>query len=848
MGEVDFNYVFDRKDQLQEARLASVKLLSNIPIYGTLLKTYSFNTSYFGIPSTDPNVLRLRLDSISVSGNTPAAATALTLKSFSYNSANLPSRKMMEGYDFWGYFNRLPDVFPYNLRTPSPTAALACILTSVHDLSGSTYQLFYELNDYYDGSTNVQVGGLRVSKIMLTLPSNDHISTTYSYLQNGHSSGQILTTSYDVVGFTGAALNQPLITVHTFTDVPSQVYDLNGNFSGYSAVRVTNQNGGYTTYQFSNFGDPGCNDIFQFLYINQAYVPVVTSTVSKAYKRGLLLNKAIFNASGKKISEDLLPMSSYTALTTTATERAVAYKWNYYTGSVHGYTGYAQCNSFYYTNVEDLRLTKSIHRDYDQLDTSRYVETINYLTYDANKRLIKSDSTIDSKGHANVKTIYYTADASIPMLTTSEQSAVTSMYYDNVTSVPIHTIYKKNGTILQTHNAYKLVWDGGANTYNYLVNTDSYTGGTLQTQQFFTYDSTTSNLIATNMSGGKTTAYKYGYNAALPVLAATNALPSEIYYEGFEAQRVDTNYSVGHAHNGLFYYKANYTVNFIKPNTKNYVIQWWSYSLGTWTFHEQAYTGSITLTGPVDDIRIFPTDAAVVSTNYEPFIGKTFELDQTGKTITYEYDGYGRPSATRDNDGNLVQEMCYSYPGKALSCPPSTYTSRQLTKAFTRNDCSPQLGRTVLYNVPSGQYTATSQQEANQLAQDDINANGQAYANSTGDCYYEYTDTYFYNFTDYTVLLSFQIDGQSFYFFLDPNSSSSASLPIGDYSLSVSCSYDVMCEAGCGEDNSGSGSNFSISDFQISETCNSVYIDPYSELRSTTPGKSIKKRSIPEKK
>ncbi|WP_127129892.1 DUF5977 domain-containing protein [Pseudoflavitalea rhizosphaerae] len=64
------------------------------------------------------------------------------------------------------------------------------------------------------------------------------------------------------------------------------------------------------------------------------------------------------------------------------------------------------------------------------------------------------------------------------------------------------------------------------------------------------------------------------------------------------------------------------------------------------------------------------------------------------------------------------------------------FYNTERSESFTRNNCGTGTsGQAVMYTVPEKQYSsAVSQQDADQLAIDDIAANGQNYANSTGTC------------------------------------------------------------------------------------------------------------------
>lgn len=209
----------------------------------------------------------------------------------------------------------------------------------------------------------------------------------------------------------------------------------------------------------------------------------------------------------------------------------------------------------------------------------------------------------------------------------------------------------------------------------------------------------------------------------------------EFFYEGFE-ENTGGSVVTGTAHTGTKYWNANYTTSFTPPNGRSYVIQWWNLSGGTWNFNQQVYTGNVTLTGPVDDIRIFPADAQISTYTYKPLAGMSSETNTNGRTTYYEYDILNRLNIVKDNEKNVVKKLCYTYSGQTENCVVQTFYNVAKSGTFTRNNCSAgYIGSTVTYTVPAGTYTSLiSQADADAKAQADVNANGQNYANSTGTC------------------------------------------------------------------------------------------------------------------
>lgn len=136
---------------------------------------------------------------------------------------------------------------------------------------------------------------------------------------------------------------------------------------------------------------------------------------------------------------------------------------------------------------------------------------------------------------------------------------------------------------------------------------------------------------------------------------------------------------------------------------------------------------------------------AVHTYTYQPLVGITSETNSAKEITSYQYDGYERLQAIRDQDNNILKKICYNYAGTPSDCSTGLFYNPQLSKSFTSNNCSAgYVGVTRPYIVPAYKYSASSIAAATQLAQNDIDANGQNYVNANAGCqkvYYNIADT-----------------------------------------------------------------------------------------------------------
>jgi len=156
--------------------------------------------------------------------------------------------------------------------------------------------------------------------------------------------------------------------------------------------------------------------------------------------------------------------------------------------------------------------------------------------------------------------------------------------------------------------------------------------------------------------------YKWGYGQQYPIAECQNAANDEFLYLDFEGNGLlNANNSTAHSGEGGYsgtivlsnYFNASY-------NGRSYQLSYFSYDGTKWNEVTAPYTGQ-TITGQLDDVRIYPKDSQMTTYTYKPLIGMTSMTDAKGMTTYYEYDGFGRLKLEKDQYGNVTKNYSYNY-------------------------------------------------------------------------------------------------------------------------------------------------------------------------------------------
>jgi hypothetical protein len=191
-------------------------------------------------------------------------------------------------------------------------------------------------------------------------------------------------------------------------------------------------------------------------------------------------------------------------------------------------------------------------------------------------------------------------------------------------------------------------------------------------------------------------AFLYGSNG-LTIAKVDNAVNDHIAYGAFEDNNsgnwtVNTGGVQSEANKvsitGKGFYNlavAGVSKSFSGSPNKNFIVSYWSrngaqtvngsgpsltgrtvvVSGYTWVYYQHLLVnpGSISVNGSgiIDELRLYPEDARMVTYTYLPLVGMSSMCDINNRISYYEYDAFNRLLLVRDQDWNVVKTYEYNF-------------------------------------------------------------------------------------------------------------------------------------------------------------------------------------------
>ncbi|MFI5161975.1 MAG: DUF5977 domain-containing protein [Sphingobacteriales bacterium] len=402
-----------------------------------------------------------------------------------------------------------------------------------------------------------------------------------------------------------------------------------------------------------------------------------------------------------------------------------------------------------------------------------------YSTYEYNpKNQLSKVTTTKSDGRYGIQQSYYPGDY---VVSTGFLSAMQSK---NMIDYPIEVINNvtqanNSGGTLTSSAVYKQYYQhdnniiSPQNTYTFnsvapVAVIPSAPANTIDShyelRETYAYDQH-GNQVTDQKVNGPVTHYLWDYQNLYPVARIENTGLNDFAYTSFEADGTGNWTFTGPATfdptaptGQNCYNLANGSIVNNNLNTsKTYILSYWTKNaapftiagtiagypvqlrtLNGWYNFQHKITGvagvSVSGSGFIDELRLYPADADMETYTYQPLIGLSGATDTKGATTYYDYDNLQNLQDVRNLNGDITKMYQYQYAGYTSGMTP--VPNVDLHQTMAKNNCGSGMGGTpIVYDVPAGTYHSyVSQAAANDLAQSDINDNGQAYANANGGC------------------------------------------------------------------------------------------------------------------
>ncbi|MDH7447323.1 RHS repeat domain-containing protein [Aquimarina sp. 2201CG14-23] len=533
------------------------------------------------------------------------------------------------------------------------------------NLVGATVRIDYHTLNTTSFSEFLKGGGVRIKEVVFKdTPNTMEVAKRVQYDYNDIANPAISSGVADIK--TGSLKNEYEVNIvkHLFSGadngsnfIPTTVkYKVStkgttaqltkGNYIGYSTVKVSETNNGYSLYKYTTakeYPTPASVFIYPF-----APAPNLD------FKRGLLVKQEIYDNDQRKLQETENTIYNFVENTIAPSYKAVnpeTCAWMQFYGSYDGNIntipsinipscGNVPCiNSFNncgagsrYILQDNLRsgwtqLKESVTKSYfyDSAGTQSVVETKQEYDYNTiNYQPKQTTRTITEAGNTDVYVddIYY-AVGGYPTseYTVAEQAVITKMNTLNMITAPIYTKNTKNSTVLGTVQQVYKEWESNM-IAPHMVKAGKSTETVQERLAYHKYDSY-GNPLEVSQTDGSHIIYIWGYKDTYPIAKIANAS-----YTGMPADVTNLIHQIKTA-----------------SDTEN-------------TASEEAALRSQLQT--LQDHAFF-ANAQMSYYTYDPLIGVTSVTDPRGYQMSYTYDRFNRVEKVKDAQGNILSENAYHY-------------------------------------------------------------------------------------------------------------------------------------------------------------------------------------------
>ncbi len=386
-----------------------------------------------------------------------------------------------------------------------------------------------------------------------------------------------------------------------------------------------------------------------------------------------------------------------------------------------------EVNACFYPSIksEKILTDSSYNYTFDQSNPLNYVLTINRNYYDNPLHYqLTRRNTVDSKGNSLTTYLKYPQDY-LNGFPTTGNTIIDTMIEKNMVSETIEkqdsfyyagsptgyvtgaqlSLYRLLSNSTHTvvpDKIYKLDVQSPITNFQpfaFSGNLTSIEGRYRQMASFDQYDAY-NDMSQYTTTDQNPVSIIWDYTSKYPIAQIKNAVITDVAATSFEADGYGnwTPYTgtitkvtaAPFPPTGNNYYNLTTSATLSKSGLVSgnvYIISYWSangsYSItgGTgssitgktingWTYYEHKVTATSTTitisgTGAIDEVRLYPSTALMTTYTYAPLFGMATTCDPDNKVTYYYYDVFGRLKWIKDQDGNIIKTYQYHYLGKS---------------------------------------------------------------------------------------------------------------------------------------------------------------------------------------
>lgn len=481
------------------------------------------------------------------------------------------------------------------------------------NVTSRTYKKDSQGNLLYD--KNLISGGFRIKEIIQYdgLDYNNDKITTFKYYmpdEPDRSSGVLHhAPSYDfnttlvTIKYLGAGFNPPVSDGECPYITRSS-----------SSIQPTYGKDGYMGYAYISVqeGDSINNGSILYNYYTSIErpdktFPKLTQPISKDYLRGRLKKMSVLNdTSGTLLTKEYIYNNPSSSPNRSGIWGMflVEYSHNY----IQDYLDTFDYPYFDVVTSEWSYLSETIETKY--LSDGLVIDSIKYFYENPGHAQLTRTLEINSDGRSTEKKYYYPLDSPTNIQTSS-------LTRSQMIGRNMQFVLKSERSVAET------VVDGQVVNYgeNFLPSSlYELESGTYNPKNHFDNYDNYGNLLQMHKENDSNISYIWGYNQTYPVAKIEGIAYSHIW------DSIKTNISERVYKSSSDSADVKEDVDYLKDQLSDYMLN---------------------------------ANYMVTIYTYDPLIGMTSETDPNGKTTYYEYDSFGRLSAVRDNDHNLIKDYSY---------------------------------------------------------------------------------------------------------------------------------------------------------------------------------------------